>query len=48
MNFEEAQLSLQLASEERAGFVMRERQRMARAIEDQAFAGLKGAVEKGI
>ena len=46
MTFREAQLSLQLAAEERAGFVMRERQRMARAIEDRAYAGLRGAVER--
>lgn len=48
MNFEEASLSLQLLADERAGFVLRERQRLAHAIDDQAAAGLRGAVEKGI
>ncbi len=47
MSWREMNLSLQLAAEERAGFVLRERQRMARAIEDQAVAGLRSAVEKG-
>jgi hypothetical protein len=40
MNFREAMLSLQLAADERAGFTLRERQRMARSIEDQAVADL--------
>lgn len=38
MSFHEALLTLQLAAEERLGFVVRERERMARAIEDAAWA----------
>ena len=45
MTWREMNLSLQLAAEERAGFVLRERQRMARAIEDNATAGLRSMVE---
>ena len=44
MTWPQMRLSLKLAAEERAGFVMRERQRLAKAIEDQAVAGLRGAV----
>ena len=44
MTWREMNLSLQLAAEESAGFVMRERQREARALEDQAVAGLRAAV----
>lgn len=43
MTFHEAKLSLQLASEERAGFVMRERVRMAKAAEDAAWQAAVGA-----
>jgi len=38
MTWREAALSLQVAAEERVGFVMRERARMAREVED-AIAG---------
>jgi hypothetical protein len=36
-------MTLQLMAEERVGFVLRERQRMARELEDQAFASAAGA-----
>jgi hypothetical protein len=42
MTFEEANLSLLLAAEERVGFVVRERARIARQIED-AMAGQSAA-----
>ena len=45
MTWREAQLSLRLAAEERAGFVMRFAQGVARAREDAAFAALRGQVE---
>jgi hypothetical protein len=38
MTWREAQLTLQLAAEERAGFVMRERARMAKAAEDASWS----------
>lgn len=41
MTWREAQLSLQLAAEERAGTVMRLVQGIARAQEDAAFAALR-------
>ncbi len=44
MTWREMNLSLQLAAEERAGFVMRERQREAHARDDQLAAGLRAAV----
>jgi hypothetical protein len=44
MTWREMHLSLQLAAEERAGYLMRERQREAKAIEDAAFDALRGAV----
>ena len=44
MTWHEAKLLLQLEAEERAGFVMRERARMARAQEDAAFAAATEAV----
>lgn len=43
MTWEEANLSLQLIAEERIGFILRERARMARAQEDAAFAALAGS-----
>lgn len=46
MTFHEAQLSLQLAAEERVGFVERERLRLARAREDAA-AGALEAITNG-
>jgi hypothetical protein len=46
MTWDQARLSLQLAAELRYGFVNRERQRMAREIEDATFAASKGAVEE--
>lgn len=45
MTWREMQLSLQLAAEERAGFVLRQQQRQALAVEDQAVAGLRRAAE---
>lgn len=45
MTWREMLLSLQLAGEERAGFVMRERERLLRAREDAAFEALRGAVD---
>ncbi len=44
MTWAEANLSLQLASEERHGWVQRERQYRARAEEDAAFDALRGVV----
>ena len=44
MTWREMHLSLQLAAEERAGFVMRERQREAKALEDQMAGALRAAV----
>lgn len=44
MTWEQAQLSLQVAVEERVGFVMRYQARVAKAQEDAAFAALAGAV----
>jgi len=43
VTFREAKLTLQLLAEERIGFVMRERARMAKAQEDAAFAAAVGA-----
>jgi hypothetical protein len=43
VTWEEAKLSLQLAAEERMGFVMRERARILRAQEDAAFAAAMAA-----
>ncbi len=37
MTWRELQLTLQIAAEERVGTVMRDRQRLARAIEDEAW-----------
>lgn len=45
MTWREAQLSLQLASEERAGTAMRIAQQIARDREDAAFAALRAASE---
>ncbi len=45
MTWRETMLTLQLAAEERLGFIMRERQRMEREIEDAAWAKA-GAVAK--
>lgn len=47
MSFREAQLSLQLAAEERLGFVERERLRLAKAREDAAAGALQGALNGG-
>lgn len=44
MTWTEANVSLQLATEERVGSLMRENARAARAQEDAAFAALRGAV----
>lgn len=44
MTWMEKRLSLRLAAEERAGYTMRERQRIARAQEDAAYASLATAV----
>ena len=44
MTWREMNLSLQLAAEERAGFVMRERQREAYAREEQMAGALRAAV----
>lgn len=44
MTFVEASLSLQLAAEERVGWLMRETARRARADEDAAFAALASKV----
>lgn len=38
MTWHETALTLQLAAEERAGFAMRERERMVRAAEEAAWA----------
>ena len=43
MTWREAQLSLQLAAEERAGFVMRFAQGLARAREDAAWDAMRAA-----
>lgn len=43
MTLTEALLSIQLMAEERVGFVMRERARMAREVEDAAFGAATGA-----
>lgn len=47
MTFRETMLTLQLAAEERLGFVVRERARMAREIEDAAWSKA-GAVAKEV
>jgi hypothetical protein len=44
MTWPQMRLSLRLAAEERAGFVQRERQRLAKAIEDQAYDNMRGAL----
>ena len=41
MTWYEANLQLQLAAEEREGWLMRERQRQAMAAEDAAFAAIR-------
>ncbi len=45
MTWREAQLSLQLAAEERAGFVMRFAEGLKRAQVEASFAALKAATE---
>lgn len=45
MTWHEANLSLQLAAEERVGFVMRRTAEIARAQEDAAFDAAKGALD---
>lgn len=45
MTWKEANLSLQLASEERVGFIIRERARLARAEQDAAFGALAARQE---
>lgn len=47
MTWQEAKLLLQLEAEERTGFVMRERARLARASEDAAFAAVTGGSRAG-
>ena len=42
MSWREMALTLQLAAEERVGFVVRERQRLVRAQEDAAWATARG------
>ena len=44
MDWRETALSLQLLAEERVGFVMRERMRIAKAREDQVAAGVMAAL----
>lgn len=44
MTFVEARVSLQLEAEERIGYLLREQQRQARAVEDAAFAAVRDAV----
>ena len=44
MTWRQANLSLQLAAEERIGFIQRERARMAREREDAAYAALAAAL----
>ena len=46
MTWRELQLSLQLAAEERVGTVARDRERMARAIEDEAWAQAGSTYQK--
>ena len=46
MTWRETLLTLQLAAEERLGFVQRERERMTRAIEDEAWAQAAGTYQK--
>lgn len=46
MTWREAALSLQLEAEERTGFVVRERLRMAREAEDRAAAALAAAAKR--
>ncbi len=45
MTWEESKLDLQLASEERVGFVIRSRAEMARAFEDMEAAKMRGLAE---
>ncbi|MDD5304039.1 MAG: hypothetical protein PHS14_13140 [Elusimicrobia bacterium] len=46
MTWVEANLSLTIAAEERRGFVVRERMRMAKAREDAAAAALSEGLSK--
>jgi hypothetical protein len=44
MTWREMHLSLQLAAEERAGYLMRQSQREAKALDDQMAGALRAAV----
>ena len=46
MTWRETMLMLQLAAEERLGFVARERERMARAQEDAAWAAARSVADR--
>lgn len=46
MTWREITLTLQLAAEERVGTVMRDRERMARAAEDAAWAKARDVAEQ--
>ena len=46
MTWRETLLTLQLAAEERLGYVQRERERMSRAIEDEAWAKAGSTYQK--